>query len=368
MGLSGNLETMGLPEVLQWIAMSRKTGTLYLHRRSIEKRIVFENGTVYSSWSNHPRESLGQFLIRDRRVSEEQLFRALLRQEQNGQMLGGILVAEGVITEDELRQALTTKAEETVYDLFLWADGAFEFREGDLPALQHVDLAVTNVILEGIRRVDEWNRIRSIFPSAETTFRVTVEASSKDPAEMQALGLARAGKTLPEIALEMRRSEFDAATVLFALHERGLLEPGAASSRLGYASDPVGTISHLLAEAAELLRERRHAAAKSAYEQVLALDTLNQHARKGVLAAVEALDAERMSRDLVLLDRIPVIVMNLKELTRESLDPQEGFVLSRVNGAWDVRSILKICPIAEQEALQIFARLHRRRVIELRAP
>ena len=91
MGLSGNLETMGLPEVLQWIAMSRKTGTLYLHRRSIEKRIVFENGTVYSSWSNHPRESLGQFLIRDRRVSEEQLFRALLRQEQNGQMLGGIL-------------------------------------------------------------------------------------------------------------------------------------------------------------------------------------------------------------------------------------------------------------------------------------
>ena len=60
--------------------------------------------------------------------------------------------------------------------------------------------------------------------------------------------------------------------------------------------------------------------------------------------------------------------MNLKELTRESIDQQEGFVLSRVNGAWDVSSILKISPNAEQEALQIFARLHRRRVIELRAP
>ena len=86
MSLTGNLETMGLPEVLQWIATSRKTGTLYLRRAATEKRIVFQHGTVYSSWSNHPRESLGQFLIRDRFVTEEQLFRALQRQEKNGKM------------------------------------------------------------------------------------------------------------------------------------------------------------------------------------------------------------------------------------------------------------------------------------------
>jgi len=122
-----DLETMGLPEVLQWIATSRKTGTLYLRRAATEKRIVFQHGTVYSSWSNHPRESLGQFLIRDRFVTEEQLFRALQRQEKNGKMLGGILMEEGILSAEDLRQALTTKAEETVYDLFLWPDGSFEF-------------------------------------------------------------------------------------------------------------------------------------------------------------------------------------------------------------------------------------------------
>ena len=49
----------------------------------------------------------------------------------------------------------------------------------------------------------------------------------------------------------------------------------------------------------------------------------------------------------------------------EKFDPREGFVLSRVNGEWDVQSILKICPMPEEEALLIFARLFERKVIEL---
>ena len=35
-------------------------------------------------------------------------------------------------------------------------------------------------------------------------------------------------------------------------------------------------------------------------------------------------------------------------------------------GEWDVRSILKLCPIPEEDALMIFARLLERSVIELR--
>ena len=44
MSLTGNLETMGLPEVLQWIATSRKTGTLYLRRA-----ITLEEAVSHSS-------------------------------------------------------------------------------------------------------------------------------------------------------------------------------------------------------------------------------------------------------------------------------------------------------------------------------
>lgn len=364
MSLSGNLGTMGLPEVLQWISTSRKTGTLYLHRWSVEKRIVFQEGALYSSWSNHPRESLGQFLIRDGRITEEQLFRALLRQEQQGQMLGAILVSEDIITPEQLRKALRTKAEETVYDLFLWPDGEFQFREGEFAEMVHLELPVTEVILEGIRRVDEWERIRAAFPASDCTFQVKAGATADGPAERQALALAQAGKTLPEIALEMRRSEFDAASVLFALHQRGLVAAGQPRGQAVSAADPVGAIASLLEQAAGQMAERRYQAASDTYEEVLRLDRLNQHARKGVLAAREALERERATRTIP-LDRVPVVAMGLAALTSERLDPHEGFVLSRVNGTWDVKSILKICPLAEQEALRIFARLLERKVIEL---
>src|SRR5215510_813443 len=133
MSLKGNLKTMSLPDILQWIAVGQKTGTLHLERLSVKKRIIVREGLIFSSWSNDPRESLGQFLIRERLVTEEQLFKALLAQEEEGRLIGSILVADGVLGEDDLKRALKAKAEETVFDLFLWPSGQFEFREGEFP-------------------------------------------------------------------------------------------------------------------------------------------------------------------------------------------------------------------------------------------
>jgi hypothetical protein len=96
--LTGNLCTMGLPEILQWISSGRKTGTLELQHESIRKRILFRDGNIHSSWSNDPRESLGQYLVRSRRITEEQLFKALLRQESQGRLLGTIPTLLVIIT------------------------------------------------------------------------------------------------------------------------------------------------------------------------------------------------------------------------------------------------------------------------------
>ena len=364
MGLTGNLRTMDLPEILQWISVGRKTGTLHLNRRSIQKRIVFKEGVVYTSWSNDPRESLGQFLIRDGLVTEEQLFTALLNQEQQGRFLGAILVAENILSEDELRHALRTKAVESIYDLFLWPEGQFEFKEGEFPELIHLEVPVTAVILEGVRRVDEWKRIRKVFPSANVTFQVVDEAhKARDPAERRALELVSAGKTLAEISLELRRSDFDAASLLFDLHGRGVIKVDRVMEAAA-TSDPVGLIKDLLATADERFQAKRYDAALEAFEEVLGLDRLNQNAKKGLIAVTDARDRERALRT-VPPDKVPVMRMTLADLTRENIDPQEGFVLSRINGQWDVRSILKICPMSEEDALLIFARLLSRGVIEL---
>ncbi|HUG54400.1 MAG TPA: DUF4388 domain-containing protein [Vicinamibacteria bacterium] len=368
MALTGNLRTMELPDVLQWISSGRKTGTLHLERRSVEKRIYFQEGGIYTSWSNDPRESMGQFLIRDRLVTEEELFKAMLRSEEEGRMLGVVLLADGVVGEEEIRRSLKSKAEESIYDLFLWPEGKFEFKDGEMAAsdLIPIELEVTHAIMEGIRRVDEWARIRSVFPTMEVSFTLPrgVPADVSDPVERQMLELARSGRSLAAMGLEMRRSEFETADLAMALHGRGLLAPAAATAPPKPDDDCVGTIKALLTDGAGQLAARRFDQALEAYERVLTVDRLNQHAKKGLVAAIEARDRERTVKK-VPLDKVPRLTMDMASLTRQNFDPQEGFVLSRVNGMWDVGSILKLCPMNESDVLLIFARLLERKVIEL---
>jgi hypothetical protein len=366
MAFAGDLTTIILSDILSWIASRRKTGTLELKRRSTQKRLAFRGGRLQSSWSNDPRETLGQALIRERLLDEQQLFEALLTQEKTGQKLGAVLVAKGTISDQQLLRVLRWKAEEIVYDCFLWPEGQFDFQDGGEPsdaAGVNLDMDTALVIREGGHRLEEWKKIREVFPSSSVTFKVTNAAFGvEDPVERQVLGLAAAGRTLGAISLETRRSEFEAALVLMGLRERGAVEAAQVLDD-GASADPVGAITLLLRAAEHCVVEKRFDAALDAYERVLVLDSLNQQAKKGLVALGEARRQAKVLRK-VPLDKVPVLRIGSVALSREKFDSQEGFVLSRVNGQWDVRSILKLCPMSEEDALMIFLRLLERKVIE----
>ena len=85
MALAGDFHTFPLREVLAWIALHGLTGTVHFTRQSTKKGLAFQDGALHASWSNDPRETLGQALVRRRLVSEEALFSALLRQEKEVQ-------------------------------------------------------------------------------------------------------------------------------------------------------------------------------------------------------------------------------------------------------------------------------------------
>lgn len=368
MSLSGDLQTFELTEVLEWIARRKRTGSLSVTRRSTRKKLLVRSGLLRSTWSNDPREALGQFLVRERRITEEQLFQALLRQEKESRLLGAILTAEGLLTEKTLREALLSQAEAVVSDLFLWSEGRFEFQDGDSSEAAHLALGLDVVPLmrEGKRRLERWKAIQARLPSSGVAFRLTGAGhGTGEPRERQALGLAAAGKTMEEIGLEMRLSRFETADLLDALCERGalLVEKVVGEEN----ADTVGAIQGLLAGAQRRLGEGRLSQSLEAFEEVLALDSLNQEAKKGLVAVSEARERERRLRR-VPPEKVPVLRIGAMALTIEKFDAQEGFVLSRVNGQWNVQQILKVCPMPEEETLQIFVRLLERKVIELNDP
>ena len=53
-------------------------------------------------------------------------------------------------------------------------------------------------------------------------------------------------------------------------------------------------------------------------------------------------------------EKVPEIAISLQNLTDRPFTPAEGFVLSRINGQWDVKSIMKISPMKELEVLMVF--------------
>ena len=166
MGLSGNLQTMLPGDLLQWLSLGQKTGTLVISNKRVEKKIFFRRGRVISSASNDPREYLGQFLMSHGYLTEPELKKAMEGQLQSRILLGKILVMIDVIAESDLQRLMRLKAEEEIYDIFLWNDGEFYFIDDELPQMEMIPLQVdvTGIIMEGTRRVDEWSRIRELIP------------------------------------------------------------------------------------------------------------------------------------------------------------------------------------------------------------
>ena len=138
MSITGNLKTMQLAELLQWLAQSKKTGTLVIDDGRVTKRIFFRSGRIISSASTDPKEHLGHFLVSHGLITEQELAKAVEMQERTKMLLGKILVTIGAIEEQVLHRLLRLKAEESLYDLFTWATGEFRFHDGELPS-EHDD-------------------------------------------------------------------------------------------------------------------------------------------------------------------------------------------------------------------------------------
>ena len=221
MGISGNLKTMQLAELLQWLSMGQKVGTLVIEKgppSNVVKRIFFDEGVIISSASTDPGEYLGRFLVSHGYIAEEAVNQAIAKQKQEKQLLGKILVSMGVIQEEDLHQMLRLKAEESIYDIFTWGEGAFEFHDNDLPSANMIrmELDVQWIVLEGTRRTDEWHRIQSLIPSPQCVPVTVVDLNQVEMEEFDRSILAWVDddRTVEEISQGTMTNLFQVSEIL----------------------------------------------------------------------------------------------------------------------------------------------------------
>jgi len=133
MSLVGNLEDLGLGEILQIVSLSRKSGILALHSRGREGRIAFRQGQVIQATSSTYQQNLGEVLIQKGVIDLTTLKRALLAQKEEGcsERLGTVLIKKFAISADAIEEVAREQIERVVYSLFAWAEGTFDFELQD---------------------------------------------------------------------------------------------------------------------------------------------------------------------------------------------------------------------------------------------
>lgn len=170
--LEGDISRIQLPDVLSFISMIRRTGKLALRQNQFERTIIWKDGDIVFATSNSPEHSLGQFLLRNGKITQQQ-YDDSKRRVTPHMRHGKILVQMGAISPKDLWWGVKNQALEIIYSLFSWKEGRFTFAEAaeELTSEKIVlQLNTSSVIMEGIRRLDEGARIREKINSLDTVF------------------------------------------------------------------------------------------------------------------------------------------------------------------------------------------------------
>lgn len=167
MSLVGNLEDIGLGDILQIVNLSRKSGVLLLRSRGREASIVFVEGQVVHAASSAFKEDIGDLLLRKGLVDLGTLKKVLAYQHSTSRpvRIDTLLSEQFSVPLNVIDSLLRQQIERAVYGLFGWTDGTFSFELGDPGALAadhdtvqfmlHPGISPQHLVAEGMRRLTQ---------------------------------------------------------------------------------------------------------------------------------------------------------------------------------------------------------------------
>lgn len=173
MALKGTLKDFGIADILQLIGQQQKTGVLMLTQRGDTVAVTFKDGNIVraETTSRNRKDLIGSMLVAASLVTEQQLEFALETQKRTLQRLGDVLVSQGVLTEQKFKSMVQLQTSETLFKLFSWKAGTYEFEQKDVETENALTpLRAESVLMEGFRRVDEWPVVRKRITSLQMTF------------------------------------------------------------------------------------------------------------------------------------------------------------------------------------------------------
>jgi hypothetical protein len=221
---------MTLAEVLGWISATNRLGLLTVRGVGSETMLQLRGGRVVECAALDPPVLLGQFLLFHGVIDEEVLDQAMRAHVAQGRRLGDVLLDTGAVSRENMQEALTAKAEETVLGAFDYATGWFTFDPAvtSLEAPLTIDMSITDAIARGDKRVKSAAVAAAILRRSGVALRKTAKSPSAKLSSVWSLrnayALVDGERSIEEIVLHMHGTEFHVVQRLYQLFVEGFIE------------------------------------------------------------------------------------------------------------------------------------------------
>ena len=355
---------MPAEDVLEWVGKRRLSAPITFERRGVQRSLVVESGAIVWASSNRRDEQLGVILVRSGIVAERALAEALEARTETGVLLGKVLLMSGLITEIDLIEILATKIRETVTDVLTWTEGQFDVVPRSQPPATGVNaqLPIEICLTVARRRTARMTAIMDVLGADDVVFNVPPDALPPASEDGQVIDVPRiwalAGdrRSATEIAAAFAGERYATYDALARMVEAGRL---AIDRR---HRERTNSAVELAAGARGRLRHGDRAGALAMATQALHQDPSDAEVRK-TFTQVERARVAEVAKQLLSRHRVPKRLRN--PAPEHGLNATELELANRVDGRWDLLSLVRSAGVREAEALLAFAHLAEVGVVEL---
>jgi Domain of unknown function (DUF4388) len=233
MALKGNLRDFTITQLLNLISLARKTGTLIVERPTEKVLISFRDGKLAYAQTGQEDNGLVTILYHTHKLSSNQS-RAL--KERAGIMsdkeLGLLLVNANYISQQDIISSLQSYFVGIVNELFTWVEGLFLFENDLLPPDDKITVRVSleNIIIEGSRRLHEWEQLQYEIPNLDMSLKFTdrpqanIRNFNLSVEEWRVVSYINPKNTICQIARATKMSDLEIRRIVYGLLQAGLVE------------------------------------------------------------------------------------------------------------------------------------------------
>lgn len=227
--LAGTITREGhLIDIIGFISSSQWSGCLTAVKAETRRELFFDKGALRMATSNEKTDRLGELMHRLGKITKSQLDDAV-QDLGPDKRIGEALIRAGASTATEIFKMIHTQVEEMFFATLVMSNGSFHFVEGlelgDLPAF--ISLDTNNLLLEGVRRIDEMAYFRKLIPGSNIVLQRKSRSFPprlKDEVEDTFLSRCDGQRTLREIAQVTGLGEYEATRLAFRFLTEGTLE------------------------------------------------------------------------------------------------------------------------------------------------